>query len=311
MNISKEQLQELYIEQNLSSKEVAVKLGCARTTLYKYLRQFNLPIRKSGRQQKYFANETFFDKWSHEMAYCVGFIAADGHVWKNRPYITIGIHKQDVEILQYLVTKLSPDTKIREAPKDKVQICIHSKGLHKALLKYNINNDKTFGFKIDYNIPNKYFGDFLRGYFDGDGGIYRGRMRKDGSVRYCGSIVSASKQPLEYFQSRLGFGGLRTMRKKYYTLEFSQIDLVKLQNIMYNNDRFALQRKKIKFDNIQFKNSPSWTEEEILILKSNLHTKKPRYLQKLLPNRTKSAIQTRLKRLKDEIKQNNQNQKYR
>ena len=34
--------------------------------------------KKSGRQQKYFANERYFSKWSHNMAYCLGFITADG-----------------------------------------------------------------------------------------------------------------------------------------------------------------------------------------------------------------------------------------
>jgi hypothetical protein len=292
MIIDKNKLEELYITKNWSAKRVSEHFGCGRTTLYKKLRDYGLVVKSSGRQQKYFANDEFFDNWSHNMAYCIGFIAADGHVWKNRPYITIGLKSSDIEILEFIRDCISPDTQIRSSG-DKVQICIKSKQLHKRLINYNINNNKTFGFKIDYNIPNKYFGDFIRGYFDGDGSIHKDKIRKDGSLSYRGSIVSASEQPLEYFVKKLRFGKIRVVRGKYYEIQFNQKDLLKLKEIIYRDTNcFALKRKKDKFDKINYIHN-LWTEEEDNIIIQNIDLERKK-IAKLLPNRSLVSVYARI-----------------
>lgn len=291
--ITKEELKHLYIDKDLSAKSVAEYFDCGRTTLYKKMRELGVAVKPAGRQRKYFANEQFFNKWSHDMAYCIGFIAADGHVWRDRPYITISVNKKDVEILNFIVSKISPESQIRKC-NNQAQVCIHSKGLHSSLVnKYNINNDKTFGFKIDYKIPKKYFGDFLRGYFDGDGSIHKSSTRKDGSLVYRGSIVSANKQPLEYFVSKLGFGSIRTVRNKYYEICFNQSELIELEKIIYTDEnRFYLKRKRWKFKEIKFVNK-KWTEEEDIIIINNINLPR-KEIAKLLPVRPVASVYTRI-----------------
>lgn len=111
--ITKAEPYKLYIKQNLSSTQIASIKNIGSTTALNYLKKYNIPRKPNRAQIKYIAKNEYFNTWSNNMAYYLGFIAADGHVWKERPYLTIGIHKNDVEILNFIRDQISPTSKIR------------------------------------------------------------------------------------------------------------------------------------------------------------------------------------------------------
>lgn len=298
MLISKKELYDLYIIKNLGSKEIAKIKNIGKTTVLNYLKRYNIPKKSTGAQIKYIANDSFFDKWSVDLAYCLGFIASDGHVWKKRPYITIGIHKKDIAILEYIRDKISPHSKIRIS-KDKCQICIFSKHIHKKLTKIGIDHQKTFNLKLP-NIPKKYISHFIRGFFDGDGSIWKTNFYSGGKDYYYANIISASKQILEDISIYLDFGSLNKVKNKYYELKFCQSDCIKLSNIIYKDAPFKLERKYNKFlqINSQYK---LWTKEEDDIILKQINDRNTKYLVSMLPDRNLSTIQTRKNYLRKKI----------
>lgn len=292
---SKEELHQKYIIENLGAKKTAEAFGVKRHIIRKLLIKYDLPSKSTGGQIKYVANHNFFSTWSHEMAYCLGFIAADGHVWKNRPYLTIGISKKDRYVLEYIVKNVSPDTKIRPT-RNNIQINIYSKQIHKDLSTLGIKNNKTKNLNIDFNIPDEFFGDYLRGFFDGDGCIWVHKKPRQKDYYYA-NIVCMSEKFIDYIKNRLIFGKKYKRKTRngndYFELKFNQIECIKLFDIMYyDKNCFKLQRKYDKFLKIDIQYH-KWSKDEDEILKTFFHNKEK--LISMLPKRTWSAIDSRIK----------------
>jgi hypothetical protein len=290
---SKEDIEKYYVIQNLGSKPTGKILGISPGTVRKLVKEYGFIVRPKINPVKYHANHDFFSSWSHEMAYCLGFITADGHVWKGRPFITIGINKKDKDILEHIRDCISPTSKVRHS-KEIVQINIHSPQIWSDLKKYSVTNDKTFNLKVNFDIPEDFWGDYLRGYFDGDGSIFECQYHNKIKKCFRSSFVCASKPFLDYIQKRLGFGYVRTTRKKYFELSLSQQNTIKLKDIIYKNkDAFKMQRKYNKFLLINHMPNCWKKEEEKILLSSNDIS----ILQEKLPNRKLTAIKARKKQL--------------
>jgi intein/homing endonuclease len=303
--ISKKELYKLYVLDNLSSIQISEIKNIGRTTVLNYLTKYNIPKKPTGSQVKYNANHNYFDKWSINMAYCLGFIAADGHVWENRPFFTIGIHKKDIELLRFIRDNISPMSNVRLS-KDKCQLCIFSKQIHKKLRHLGIDYNKTFHLKLPKNIPKKYISHFIRGFFDGDGSIWKTKFYQDGRDYYYANIVSGSEQILKDIQKFLGFGTINKIKNKYYEIKFSQSQCVKLKIIMYKNATFRLERKYQKFVNIN-STYKLWSKKEDDIILNKIDERNTKQLIPMLPHRTPKTIQTRknyLRKQKNEITKN-------
>ena len=144
--------------------------------------------------------------------------------------------------------------------------------------------------KIDFDIPVDYWGDYLRGFFDGDGSIWKTIFRKNAKPYYYANFVSASVKFLENIRDRIGFGTIRAIRKKYFELKFNQRQCLELYKIMYANEHgFRLERKHRRFLKIDIKYK-FWTKEEDEIL-FQYSSKKD--LIKLLPDRSWESIKVR------------------
>ena len=100
--ITKIELTELCIKHKNNISAIARELSISRTSVSNLYKKFGIIPNTKGFNKKYYAVDNFFSKWSSDMAYCLGFIAADGHIWKNRYFITIGISKKDKQILVYI-----------------------------------------------------------------------------------------------------------------------------------------------------------------------------------------------------------------
>ena len=150
----------------------------------------------------------FKDIESPTQTYWLGFIYADGwicHSQKRRSY-ELGIELQigDRKHLEKFNNEIGGTHIITTSHKEKLipgnrnisitDSCIlriYSKQITEDLMRHSILENKTD--KPDYPIVNKYFIDFLRGYFDGDGSIY---INKDGNVQV--HITSAHREIFDY-----------------------------------------------------------------------------------------------------------------
>ncbi len=132
---------------------------------------------KYSNSHKVYTDENFFNKWSHELAYFLGWMASDGNISEETN--TFRITSTDIEHLENLFSLFSYGwtTTIREWDKDKYPdyksagtISIARKDIMDRLIDYGIPPNKSLTIEMPY-IPRQYMRDFVRGVFEGDGCI--------------------------------------------------------------------------------------------------------------------------------------------
>jgi len=229
-----------------SQNKIGTIIGYSQTTVYKILKENKIDCSQRT-HRKHAVNECFFKTWSHDMAYILGFISADGSVDKYTLSFHIG--KKDKNILQYIKKYLGKTCNIETKTKS-IRIRFNSKKLVSSLRKYNIVPNKTFNIAIDFKIPKKYVGDYVRGVFDGDGWItVRPGKRKGLGFGLC----SASKQFILDIKKLSGdIGNIRcriyknkaNRKPQYYFENSNNKDAIKFRNLIYKNPGFSLKRKK-------------------------------------------------------------------
>jgi|SRR3989338_1410863 len=196
-------------------------------------------------------NHDFFEKWNSDMAYVLGFFAADGcMIRNNRGAYFIEFHITDKDLLFAIRAAMKSNHKVAirvKNPKHKIgyRIQIGSIKMYRDLEVLGFTARKSLTLRMP-TVPARLFGDFVRGYFDGDGCIYFKKHRvKDRKVpRYvfatrftCGSRAFFDSL-LKLLRARgLKGGFIAAKGSRAYELVFSHKDSVALYRIMYNNLR--------------------------------------------------------------------------
>ena len=106
-------------------------------------------------------------------------------------------------------------------------------------------------------VPKQYFGDFLRGYFDGDGNVWTGSIHKERKtstdviqVFFTSGSVTFLRKLCTALQSQgIKGGGLYVPKSECFgRLIFSTNDALKIFEILYTTGhKLYLKRKKIVF----------------------------------------------------------------
>jgi hypothetical protein len=126
----------------------------------------------------------YFENWSTEMAYYLGWIWADGNISDGK--LQIGCTTEDEEIVVGLRNAIHSKHKITRLDgywhkkgyyvKPYTKIAIYSKKLISCLVnKHGILPNKTYLNLPFPNIEEQYLSHFIRGYFDGDGCIFKNK----------------------------------------------------------------------------------------------------------------------------------------
>ena len=210
-------------------------------------------------------NKDFFKKWTREMAYVLGFFAADGYMTLNKRgahfwNIQINDKKLLEEIKKYIKSehKISVRIKIRKEEKTSYRLQIGSKEMYNDLYNLGMRQNKTKSLAVP-KVPNKYFNHFVRGYFDGDGNVWVGYVHKERKTRLRTIrtvFTSCSKMFLQGIKNKLENnnikkGVLRKGKGNYCTLTYSVLSSLKLYDFMYNDlgiSKLFLNRKKVIFE---------------------------------------------------------------
>jgi len=158
-------------------------------------------------------DENFFKTWTPAMAYVLGFFTADGSMRQTkRGTHFIEFQITDRELLFSIRDAMRSDHKITERPmrprhcKPIYRLQIGSRELFEDLCALGMMQNKTKYVRLP-TIPDVYFGDFLRGYFDGDGNVvfsyYRKAKRPYLSKSFATRFTSGSRTLLMDLKNRI------------------------------------------------------------------------------------------------------------
>jgi len=210
-------------------------------------------------------NQDFFKKWSPEMAYVLGFFAADGSMLlNNRGACFIEFTITDRIVLEHIQRVTGSTHRIAERErggncKTAYRLQIGSKDWFNDLSRLGFMQNKSNRLPLP-EIPGKYFGDFVRGYFDGDGCVYFNKLhfadRKEPRRILMTLFTSGCRPFLQSLWYKLMEQGIRggSLKNKLHGFElaFSHNDSVALWRLMYNTGdipELYLPRKRIKLEN--------------------------------------------------------------
>ena len=252
---------ENYINKELSYKEIAKIFNVNEKTIKINAKKYGLTS-KIGSQgaRKHKFNERYFENIdSEEKAYWLGFIAADGCVYKNKQSyrLQINLKGSDIDHLKKFQKAICSDYKITEkkvgkAQSNTCQLKINSTKMCNDLIKNNIIERKSIIFEppiLNKNLMSH----FIRGYFDGDGWITSYKRNDSNGYRNEVGIIGG-KKALNYFIDFLpkGFSKYEKYKDdKIIQISGSSIKTIsETYNYLYENATIFLDRKKNVFENI-------------------------------------------------------------
>jgi len=209
-------------------------------------------------------DHNFFASWSSQMAYVLGFFAADGNMIRNaRGAHFISFKITDLDLLQAIQNAMGSNhaigASVQPLPTQKTQYSLQlgSKKLFADLTLLGMTARKSSSLRLP-SVPHKYINHFIRGYFDGDGCVYFATLKfKDRKkhrsilqvVFTCGHRVFLQKLLALLRKNGIKGGAIR-MKPRGFDLLLSQHDCLALYHLMYDTmtaTDIYLSRKYKKF----------------------------------------------------------------
>ncbi|HEV8666286.1 MAG TPA: hypothetical protein VN665_00355 [Candidatus Paceibacterota bacterium] len=202
--------------------------------------------------------ESISTEWSANLAYAIGLLTTDGSLSKDgRHIILVSKDKEQLQtFIKALVIKVPISlTRSGYTGKTTTRIQFSNISFYQFLLTAGLypNKTKTIG---ELNIPSKYFFDFLRGSFDGDGSTYSYfDPRWKSSFMFYTAFASASYAHIIWLQKvihkKIKIKGHITKAKNssVFQLKYAKKDSVRLLKKMYPNKKvLCLLRKRLKIE---------------------------------------------------------------
>lgn len=228
---------------------------------------------------KYSVDESFFDNWSNQMAYILGFTLADGSIDLNT--LAWDIQKRDLNILKKIKKSLSSTYPIRLHRGKSYRMRVSNLLLIGGIVRRGLIPKKKFRKSIP-KISKRYARHFLRGYLEGDGWVVLRRNRNELDLGFCSGnrdILSAVNDLIvERFQ--INPGKVRAKKKvtpkgklsTTYQLEYYSSNAWRICQSLYGN----LNKKDLYLDRKYRK----YLDAKDLYLYLESGTKKVRPIQK-------------------------------
>lgn len=269
--IEKEVLKE-YCENNRGQLAAGRKFNLTQENVKSILKKNGIAIRNfseaaiaSSQNRSFHKNEYYFSQQNRNMAWLMGFLAADGNISKKDNRIKISLSTVDREILERIKEDVEIENSIKEETSNRgfdITTLVWSSAQHKKdLAKYGIVPNKTFILKPPYALERKYWIDFIRGYFDGDGSVNLIKTkgtRGNGALRF--QICGAKKEMLEwmvnFFYEEYGIPKVSIQasdvnrQHTLYFFQYSSRAVRKIYSVLYTDSTLFLKRKKDKFEEI-------------------------------------------------------------
>ena len=198
-------------------------------------------------------------QWSPELAYAIGLISTDGCLSPDGRHIDL-TSKDKEQLFNFLhCMNIANKIGVKKSGRGYISYRVQFGNIkfYKFLLAIGLTPNKTRSLG-SLKVPSKYFADFLRGHFDGDGSFYSYfDPRWKSSHMFYTSFVSASRQHIDWLRdviTRLfGVRGHITKSKlsSIYQLKYAKRESLKLLPKLYYHSRvICLSRKRDKIERV-------------------------------------------------------------
>lgn len=196
------------------------------------------------------------EKWSPNLAYAVGLLATDGCLATGQSLIDLT--SKDREQLENFCKAVGVPFRITKkvGSNGKTYLRVQFKNVlfYEFLLSIGLTpaKSKTLGV---LKVPGKYFLDFLRGSFDGDGSSYSYHdPRWPTSFLFYISFNSASETHIVWLREKihvlLGANGhvSRARNNSFFSLRYGKREATVIARAMYKDAPLCLSRKRLKIE---------------------------------------------------------------
>ena len=196
-----------------------------------------------GRKRKYKVNDNKFKTINtEEKAYWLGFLYADGYIHKNKVILELSV--KDYSHIEKFLLFLESNNPISITSKNCAKVTITSNQLTDDLKRHGCIERKSMVLKFPVNIDKSLVHHFIRGYFDGDGSIYKCATQNRYEMSILGTEEFLSEIPnmLNITSNKILKSNSRTENRK---IKYG--GRLKVKNIMdkiYADSNIFLNRKK-------------------------------------------------------------------
>ena len=220
-------------------------------------------------------NINYFEKIDIDhKAYWLGFLYADGYILQGRKEqknesdaLGISLARNDIYLLEILKEDLKSENPIKFYQNSRKsnykdtwygRLIIYSNKMTADLIDKGCLKNKTFKLKFpsDTQVPKHLLHHFIRGYFDGDGSLYRQKNRCKYGISFCGT-----KEMLEGIRNFLGKENVKLRQRwpernnnNYYLALCGNKQIEKIMSILYKDATIFLKRKHEVFELLQKEN---------------------------------------------------------
>lgn len=229
--------------------------------------------------RKYDLNENYFSELkTHEQAYILGFIYADGY--NSEGILELDQKEERIDILEKINKALESNNPIKSYSPGIYRLSFHSIKLCSDLTRLGAIRNKSLVLTFSDFIPDDLMSSFILGYFDGDGCVWNGKRKKmwvknekkPGEMRErivhnvkftftgCISFIESLQDYLVSKgivknKTKLNFSKANNPNtptcNKVCTMEYSgRTQMRNLYEYMYSNSPIWCDEKKLKFEEI-------------------------------------------------------------
>lgn len=255
-----------YCNFQYGQQKTAKLCGVTITQVRKTLLENHIKIRNfseaaalsNQNRRKYNVNDYYFDKENSNTAYYLGFLAADGTVSKDGNQVKIGLSSVDKDFLEQMRKNLSIEKEIFTYETSNgfevSELRFTSARIKNKLAEYNIVPRKTYTFSFPTNLNRKYWIDFIRGYFDGDGSI---SSAGPNAIRFqiCAHRKEVLQPIIDFFYEEYNIPkvNIQTANKEknpLYYFQYSTNATREIYKKLYTPNCICLKRKYDKYSSL-------------------------------------------------------------
>lgn len=257
----KKKICDLYLKYGVKDRVIS-ELHTTYTTIDSVLSEYGIYQNTNGDLSRHYTiDETYFDEINtSNKAYFLGLLFADGCCANKGYTIHISLQDQDCYILESLNREINSNRILKfkdyksknKNYSNQYELAITNKHMWNTLVGYGMVPNKSLKLNFPQNIPECFYKDFVRGYFDGDGHIAKTWKYKKieiiSNLDFCQFLQQYLSDKLN-IKSTLYFGVNKNSTTR--VLNISRKDSIfNFLDWIYNDAEMYLLRKKKIYDDI-------------------------------------------------------------